>query len=826
MLIKDIKYNLANGAFVPWQMGTIAVNACDNMEPLKCFSEPICEMEIINQLIQYGDDHETDVTPEIEVPLNHYKKYVHYFLLELCEDTDLAFLPRIHFGECRYWINGELAFIGNCEDGKHSVAYKCKIKKGINVIAVEHVASGIPYIKVDFADDESICALADGNMWFEKGDFQINYNEAKLKENCIFEFNILPVDTTIIDFDCKMNVCVTETINDSVLYEDCYILTQTNTIDLSGIVSQYQNNYNLFEIRVTITGKDGGHYSRRVVLSTAYVSEDIKEQLIREGTLLLANDNCPIFIKNEISYCVENLDTYRNDGYCGYYLRKAISNYYDHQSNSIYTPGVHYIYYYSEIDCSYRYYYIVIPENYDKQRRYPLLLTISHGHIENRPDYENSNNYSHHLKNYSKDVIYADIGGQGCSIGSYMGELFILNEISHIKKTFSIDENRVYAVGHCAGNISVFNIAIEHPDLFAGIYLRRAVFDFERYSNIVDLPIYYAHSEYNKSDELATQKTRIQNQFNKFNFIELKDTYGEDLDMIRIQYTRASLDMLFSNIRNPYPNRIDYRVTKNRLLRIYYTEIESIEKGKAYGFMSVRINSNKIEISCKNITGIKVHIPPQIDLHNCEVFLNRARISDKAIDNGNIIMSMAPKNTDIYKGNGLLDVYCSNLSIIKTCDTESNNHIADTMSRPESNATYRLIYVNYPIGDLEFLKESKNRALIIIDSNYRGNNEELKNIREHLKIIMTEDGYTYKGQHHFGPYVIMQVINNPWDNKKSLLYINSNSEELISKHFFLRKMILPSYSSGFHPYLNIAALLYDGKKYYGINEWGECMREI
>lgn len=213
MLIKDIKYNLTNGAFVPWQMGTIAVNACDNMKPLKCFSEPICEMEIINQLIKFGDDHETDVTPEIEIPSNHYKKYVHYFLLELCEDTDLAFLPRIHFGQCRYWINGELAFIGNCEDGKHSVAYKCKIKKGINVIAVEHVASGIPYIKVDFADDESICALADGNMWFEKGDFQINYNEAKLKENYIFEFNILPVDTTIIDFDCKMNVSSSYTRN-------------------------------------------------------------------------------------------------------------------------------------------------------------------------------------------------------------------------------------------------------------------------------------------------------------------------------------------------------------------------------------------------------------------------------------------------------------------------------------------------------------------------------------------------------------------------------------------------------------------------------------
>ena len=174
----------------------------------------------------------------------------------------------------------------------------------------------------------------------------------------------------------------------------------------------------------------------------------------------------------------------------------------------------------------------------------------------------------------------------------------------------------------------------------------------------------------------------------------------------------------------------------------------------------------------------------------------------------------------------MLDVYCSNLSIIKTCDTEANNHIADIMSHPETNTAYRFIYVDYPIGNLELLKKSKDRALIIVDSNFKSNNNDLKSIREQLKIIMTEDGFIYKEQSYFGPYVIMQVINNPWDNQKSLLYINSNSEELASKHFFLRKMILPSYSSGFHPYLNNAALIYDGKKYYRVNEWGECMHEI
>ncbi len=467
-----------------------------------------------------------------------------------------------------------------------------------------------------------------------------------------------------------------------------------------------------------------------------------------------------------------------------------------------------------------------MPNNYNKKKRYPLLLTISHGHIENRPDYENSRNYSHHLRNYSDDVIYADIGGQGCSIGSYMGELFIINEINHINNNFSIDEDRIYAVGHCAGNYSVFNLATEHPDLFAGIYLRRSVFDFNKAFNLTNLPIYYAYSEYNKSDELVNQKSNIQNLLSRFTFIEIKDTYGEDLDMIRTQYTRTALDMLLSNKRNPYPSRIDYCTTKNRSLCLYYVQIESIERGKEYGLLSIQMSKNNINIHTQDISGIRICVPPTIDLSNFDVFLNDSKIFCEEDSDNSISISISHPNNYVHKGHGLLDVYCSNLSIIKVDDTDSIDYIANTMSHPESNAAYRTIYVEYPKGSLELLKESKDRALVIIDNNAESNNEDLQIIRDKLKIITTEDNFIYNNKKYFGAYVIMQIINSPWDNQKSLLYINSNSPELVYKHFFLRKMILPSYSSGFHPYLNVSALIYDGKEYYAIREWNDDIERI
>lgn len=36
----------------------------------------------------------------------------------------------------------------------------------------------------------------------------------------------------------------------------------------------------------------------------------------------------------------------------------------------------------------------------------------------------------------------------------------------------------------------------------------------------------------------------------------------------------------------------------------------------------------------------------------------------------------------------------------------------------------------------------------------------------------------------------------------------------------MRHLILPSYVSGFHPYINVAALIFDGQKYSIIHDYG------
>lgn len=69
----------------------------------------------------------------------------------------------------------------------------------------------------------------------------------------------------------------------------------------------------------------------------------------------------------------------------------------------------------------------------------------------------------------------------------------------------------------------------------------------------------------------------------------------------------------------------------------------------------------------------------------------------------------------------------------------------------------------------------------------------------------------------------MQIAENPWSPEYSILHVCANCEKLLSKHFFLRHIILPSYVSGYHPMLNVSALVFDGKEYYSVQDFG---REI
>ena len=118
--------------------------------------------------------------------------------------------------------------------------------------------------------------------------------------------------------------------------------------------------------------------------------------------------------------------------------------------------------------------------------------------------------------------------------------------------------------------------------------------------------------------------------------------------------------------RNPYPDEIYYNTYMNRYRKAYWIEIHSISYGELYAEVHAQIQDGNIYITAKNITGLTVTVPPQVNSDKSVIFINNVgypiegrevvhltNISDSFLITDRIT-SVHPL---LYKGTGLLDVF-------------------------------------------------------------------------------------------------------------------------------------------------------------------------
>ena len=837
MKYKDIVYELKNSEIVPFKMGVVSTEICDNNAPLKCY---IKNNPDVNKAVKMCNENSLNndinncISKEIAPP-GYYKKYVHFFIVFVKNETSIAYYPRIAFGQSRHWINGKLAFIGHCEDGKYATIYTCILKKGYNIFCVEHISDDIPLIKIDIGDRNDEKSLTENNLWFEKNEFVINYKSVNIFNNELFEFNLIPVDLVNLCYESKMIMTVKSDSSNNILFQKKVSFKKEYKIDLSSIEIEGEDEYNQMIIQFKGWNKSGECFEKNIRIFRKYPKKEFIEYLKNQSTCLLNQEAVPDLIKNEIKHHLKELND--NDTIIGKYLKRIIEISKTNNWNEyLFSPGPHYIYYYSEEDDSYYYYYIVLPKNYSKSKKYPLLLTISHGHIENKYDLEDTRNYSYRLSKV-EETICADVCGRGATLGSYMGETFFLNELKNITNNFSIDKKRIYAVAHCAGNYSLFNIAQTHPDVFAGIYARKAELYNPNIKNLYNVFFMYFISSYGKDDPVWKMRETLKKSIKEYKYIYVKEQFNEDIDLRRVQYTFAAINKLMNRELNEYPDYIYYRTERNRVLKSYYLEIESIEGNSTYALIECRIINKKIIIKAEHCSGIRITIPPKlrnkrIGLYvNGKTILNNQFVHDQIIlkhikKKGYIITDNFSKAIEIYKGSGLIDVYFKPVRIIN-CDTNNSimGKVARVFAMPISNAAYSTIYVDYPIiSSLDF-NSYLNTSYIIIDNNCSGN-PLIETIKKNLKIQMDSRGFQYRNEYKEGKYCIMQIAKHPLFPECSVLFVNTNDVSLYKKNIFTRILIIPNYGSGYNPYLNCVALFFDGKNYYSVDNWSEKFTKI
>ena len=497
-----------------------------------------------------------------------------------------------------------------------------------------------------------------------------------------------------------------------------------------------------------------------------------------------------------------------------------------------YLPGKNDVFFKSKLDNNYYHYDIYLPHDYDRSKKYPLVLHSAVSEFSNIC-------VRCQISNYKSDVIIATLSARGVTSGSFIGDASMNEALEIIKKNFPIDEERISMFGYSNGSTATWIQAQISPHKFAAISPCAGIFDSNMIKNLSNMKIFDIESphdhrywKYSQSNDGGLS------DMENYSLVEVEAiTHGS---FQNVYVFKDIIEELAKHTINKYPDRITFRTAHNRHLEAYWISVHSIEDSWEYGEIEASIESNHtINISCCGITGLTVRIPPQITANKIYIHINDKSLTCKRPSGDEISITKNAQTQDftlgaadtenfkIYHGTGLLDVYMTPMSIVNfASESDAAVNSSIQFSSPRTSTYNPKIYVSYPIyteGNLD-IPSFKDRSLIIMDNN--SSHEFAVELRTRCHIQMDSSGFSYKGQRYEGSYCIMQIFKHPHNSECSVLYINANDAELYRKNFFTRAVTMPMYSNTRHPYLNNAALIYYNNRYYSIFEYGCDMTPV
>lgn len=123
-------------------------------------------------------------------------------------------------------------------------------------------------------------------------------------------------------------------------------------------------------------------------------------------------------------------------------------------------------------------YFVHLPENYNPQKKYPVLLFL-HGAVRHTSfsDFQTKSNLKYWNRFYTKYadknnviLIFPSANKEYNWMTSNKGFFMVPTIVRQIKKAINIDDNKIFISGHSNGATGSFSYLMKDPSLFAGFY--------------------------------------------------------------------------------------------------------------------------------------------------------------------------------------------------------------------------------------------------------------------------------------------------------------------------------------------------------------------
>lgn len=189
-------------------------------------------------------------------------------------------------------------------------------------------------------------------------------------------------------------------------------------------------------------------------------------------------------------------------------------------------------------------YNIYLPDNYDKNKNYPLVVFIADSSLVGKGekasleqglggiiwanDSKNSKEECIVLVPTYSDVIIDDM--QGNEKSEYLNAT--KNLIDNVSSCYSVDANRIYGTGQSMGGMTILYLASQYPDLFAAEMFVSCQWDINELSNLDSQKFFYIVSEGDQKASTGQKEVKqmLDNKSVKYEVLEGIDAQSGDND--------------------------------------------------------------------------------------------------------------------------------------------------------------------------------------------------------------------------------------------------------------------------------------------------------
>lgn len=492
-------------------------------------------------------------------------------------------------------------------------------------------------------------------------------------------------------------------------------------------------------------------------------------------------------------------------------------------------PGARKLFFTSALDGRTQFCYVRIPPNYDPQKRYPLFLFISNEEpVAQQTDFGLYD---------QEPCLAASVYGRGITMGSYIGEAAVREALTQVINAYSVDAARIYVAGFSNGGAAAWVQAMWSPQNYAGLLVFAGSLHEPCIQNVQNMEVLHVHAEYGTFFTPDPQKlTRQLRRLPTAQTVVIDEMIHAQLPDVLCK--KHYMRQLLKAVRNEFPPDVRLTTWDRRHNCAYWVTIDDISLNKKTASLHAVRKDHFLLITTRNVQAFSLTLPLHKDRSQWLVFINGKPVPllsegmegeglhfDRSHDGFHPCLQPIPFSG--RKGTGLLDVYFDPLSILLAQENPSLRKTAEALSQPHTNGYDPIIQVHYPIygpADADDRRLYGGSLILLEDlspaAEKPAESPLIRAVQQHLPIQADVAGCRYKTYQYTGSYCLMQCMPHPWDSDRSVLSIRCNDSSLLQKNLFTRRMTLPGYANGRHPYLNNEALLYTGKEYYRLYEYG------